>query len=128
MEQPPSFNAAQIPGIKRVGENYTIRNPVRSDGILRIYVLATPYGDITVQGDEMLRMRINELKALAVMEKVSNSEAFGKALAEAGLEPAEIHRRADHESGRHGAEHHGRHRRIFRAHGLRHGQCRQDAG
>ena len=50
VEQPPSFNAAQVPGIKRVGENYTIRNPVKSDGILRIYVLATPYGDITVMG------------------------------------------------------------------------------
>ena len=87
VEQPPSFNAAQIPGIKRVDDNYTIRNPVKSDGILRIYVLATPYGDITVQGDEMLRMRINELKALALLEKVSNSESFGKALAEAGLSP-----------------------------------------
>ena len=87
VEQPPSFNAAQVPGIKRVGENYTVRNPVKSDGILRIYVLATPYGDITVMGDEMLRMRINELNALAALEKVSNSESFGKALAEAGLSP-----------------------------------------
>jgi hypothetical protein len=87
VEQPPSFNAAQVPGIKRVDDNYTIRNPVKSDGILRVYVLATPYGDITVQGDEMLRMRINELKALAALEQVSNSESFGKALAEAGLSP-----------------------------------------
>jgi len=87
LEQPPSFNAAQIPGINRVGENYTIHNPVKSDGILRIYVLTTPYGEITVQGDEMLRMRINELKALAALEKVSTSESFGKALAEAGLGP-----------------------------------------
>jgi hypothetical protein len=87
VEQPPSFNAAQIPGIKRVGDNYTIRTPVRSDGILRIYVLTTPYGDITVQGDEMLHMRVNELHALALLEKVSNSESFGKALAEAGLSP-----------------------------------------
>jgi hypothetical protein len=86
-EQPPTFNAAQLSGIKRVGENYTIRNPVKSDGILRLYVLVTPYGDIAVQGDEMLRMRINELNALAVLEKVSNSETFGKALAEAGLSP-----------------------------------------
>lgn len=87
VEQPPSFNAAQIPFVKRVGENYTIHSPVKSDGILRIYVLTTPYGDITVQGDEMLRMRINELNALALLEKVSNSESFGKALAEAGLSP-----------------------------------------
>jgi hypothetical protein len=86
-EQPPSFNAAQLPGIKRIGSNYTIKNPVRSDGILRIYVLTTPYGEYTVEGDEMLRMRLNELKALAALEKVSNSQSFGKALAEAGLSP-----------------------------------------
>jgi len=86
-ENPPSFNAAQLPGIKRIGANYTIRNPVRSDGILRVYVLATPYGDLTVKGDEMLRMRINELTALAALEKVSSSETFGRALAEAGISP-----------------------------------------
>jgi hypothetical protein len=86
-ERPPSFNAAQIPGIKRIGSNYTIENPVRSDGILRIYVLQTPYGKYTVQGDEMLRMRLNEFAALAALEKVSNSQSFAKALAEAGLSP-----------------------------------------
>jgi hypothetical protein len=86
-ERPPSFNAAQIRGIKRVGSNYTILTPVRSDGLLRIYVLKTPYGRFTVQGDEMMRMRQNELYALARMEKMTTSEAFGKALAEAGLSP-----------------------------------------
>jgi hypothetical protein len=86
-EKPPVFNAAQLSAFRRVGPNYTIRNPVRSDGILRIYVLATPYGEITVNGDEMLRMRVNELNALAEMEKVSNSESFGRALAEAGISP-----------------------------------------
>jgi hypothetical protein len=86
-ERPPSFNAAQIRGIKRVGSNYTILTPVRSDGLLRIYVLKTPYGRFRVQGDEMMRMRQNELYALARLEKVRNSDAFGKALAEAGLSP-----------------------------------------
>jgi hypothetical protein len=86
-ERPPSFNAAQLRGIKRIGANYTVRNPVRSDGILRDYVLATPYGDIKVAGDEMLRMRINELNALAALEKVSTSESFSRALAEAGISP-----------------------------------------
>ncbi len=86
-ERPPSFNAAQIRGIKRVGDNYTIANPVRSDGLLRIYVLKTPYGQFSVQGDEMMRMRQNELYALAKLEKVRNSDAFGQALAQAGLSP-----------------------------------------
>jgi len=86
-EQPPSFNAAQIRGIKRVGTNYTIQTPVRSDGLLRIYVLTTPYGKLEVEGDQMMHMRQNELYALAQLEKVSNSESFGRALAEAGLSP-----------------------------------------
>lgn len=87
VEAPPSFNAAQIHGIARVGVNYTIQSPVRSDGLMRVYRLKTPYGNITVHGDEMLHMRLNELHALALLEKVSNSESFGKALAQAGLNP-----------------------------------------
>jgi hypothetical protein len=86
-EPPPSFNAAKIANITRVGTNYTIENPVRSDGLLRVYVLATPYGKFTVRGDAMLRMRTNELKALALLEKVSESDAFGQALVKAGLNP-----------------------------------------
>jgi len=87
MESPPSFNAAKIRGITRVGSNYTIENPVRSDGLLRVYLLATPYGKFTVRGDAMLQMRTNELKALALLEKVSTSDAFGQALVKAGINP-----------------------------------------
>jgi hypothetical protein len=35
----------------------------------------------------MLRMRTNELNALATLEKVSNSDSFGQALVKAGLNP-----------------------------------------
>jgi len=34
-----------------------------------------------------LRMRLNELNAMALLEKVSNSDSFGKALTQAGLSP-----------------------------------------
>jgi hypothetical protein len=87
VEQPPSFNAAQIAGIKRVGPNYTVRNPVRSDGLVRVYVLDTPYGEFTVHGDEMMHMRIREFEALAKLEHVTNSESFTQALAQAGISP-----------------------------------------
>ncbi len=86
-ENPPSYNAAQIRGIKRVGANYTILTPVRSDGLMRNYVLATPYGELAVAGDAMLHMRLNELRALALLEKVSSSDTFAKSLAQAGLNP-----------------------------------------
>lgn len=87
VENPPTFTADQIQGIKPVGANYTIENPVRSDGMLRVYNLTTPYGKFVVRGDDMMRMRINELIALAALEQVSNSKAFGDALAQAGLSP-----------------------------------------
>jgi hypothetical protein len=86
-ENPPSYNAAQIRGLKRVGPNYTILTPVRSDGLMRNYVLATPYGELAVPGDAMLHMRLKELQALALLEKVSNSDTFAKSLAQAGLNP-----------------------------------------
>ena len=57
-EPPPSFNAAQIPGIARAGVNYSIDNRVTSDGILRVYRLRTRYGDFTVFGDGMIGLRI----------------------------------------------------------------------
>jgi hypothetical protein len=86
-EQPPSFSPDKIPGLRPSGTNYTVKSPVRSDGLLRVYVLATPYGDITVHGDQMLKMRLNELVALAELEKVAGSDAFAKSLVEAGLSP-----------------------------------------
>ena len=86
-ERPPNFAAGKIPGIKIGDENYSIQDPVRSDGLLRLYTLGSPYGDIGAQGDQMAKMRIVELAALRELEKISGSESFGKALAEAGLSP-----------------------------------------
>ena len=86
-ERPASFAANKIRGLKPIGESYAVRSPVRSDGFLRIYTLTTPYGDAAVHGDQMLRMRLNELAALAELEKVSGSETFSTALVEAGLSP-----------------------------------------
>ena len=86
-ERPPSYTAAKISGIKPAGENFTIKNPVRSDGLLRLYNVETSYGTLNVHGDQMMRMRINELAALQELEKISGSETFAKALAEAGISP-----------------------------------------
>ena len=87
LERPPSFEIGQIAGFWPSGDNYTIPNPVRSDGLLRIYTLKTPYGEFVVHGDQMLRMRINELAALRELEKIANSDSYTKALIEAGLSP-----------------------------------------
>ena len=82
-ERPPSFAVAKIPGLRPSAENYTIKDPVRSDGILRIYSLTMPYGDLSAHGDHLLRMRLNELAALRELEKVSGPDTFAKVPVEA---------------------------------------------
>lgn len=86
-EQPPKFDAAKIGGLRPSGPNYTVTSPVRSDGFLRVYELKTPYGDVIANGDAVLQMRLIELAAVVELDKVNNSDAFNRALAEAGLRP-----------------------------------------
>ena len=86
-EKARSFDPKLIPGISAGGPNYSIVNPVQSDGFMRIYTLKTPYGDFITIGDFLMRIRQRELAALRELEKVNESEAFNKALAEAGLSP-----------------------------------------
>ncbi len=86
-ERPRTFAISAIPGLKAADDNYTIAEPVRSDGLLRIYSLTTPYGDFSVHGDQMMRMRLVELAVLRELEKISGSETFSKSLVAAGLSP-----------------------------------------
>jgi hypothetical protein len=86
-EAAPNFDATKIPGIRAAGPNYSIVNPVRSDGFLRVYQVRSPYGDFTVNGDAFMQVRMIELAAVHELDKVNNSDAFNRALAEAGLRP-----------------------------------------
>jgi hypothetical protein len=86
-EPAPSFDPSRIPGIKASGPNYSIVNPVRSDGFLRIYSVRSPYGDFGVTSDAMMQVRQRELAAILELDKVNTSDAFNKALVEAGVAP-----------------------------------------
>lgn len=87
-ERPPSFSAARILGSKASSEAYTVKDPVRSDGLLRLYEISTPSnGDVGAHGDLMLRTRLVEITALHELDKISHSETFSKALLDAGLSP-----------------------------------------
>jgi hypothetical protein len=86
-EPAPNFDPNRIPGIKAQGANYSIVNPVRSDGFLRVYSVKSPYGDFGVTSDAMMQVRQRELAAILELDKVTTSDAFNKALAEAGVAP-----------------------------------------
>jgi len=86
-ERAPTFDAGRVPGVRASGPNYVISNPVTSDGFMRIYTLRTSYGDFTVIGDALMRTRLVELNALVELDKLTDSESFNKALADAGIAP-----------------------------------------
>jgi len=80
--QPPIFlNAAEVlPGELLRGSNYTVEQKVVNDGLINTYTLTTDYGPTTVESTGRLLMRIDELKALAVMEDVDRKGIFGEAV------------------------------------------------
>lgn len=86
-EPAPNFDPNRIPGIKAKGPNFSISSPVRSDGFLRIYNVRSPYGDFSITSDAMMQVRQRELAAIIELDKINTSDAFNKALVEAGVAP-----------------------------------------
>ncbi len=89
-ERPATFDPHKIRGIRSTGVNYSIAAPVRSDGFLRIYSVNSAYGPFTVVSDAMMQVRARELAATAELDRLTESEAFNRALGEAGLAPVKF--------------------------------------
>ena len=89
-ENPPVFSASELLGADAQGPGYKVQEQVTSDGYLRIYNVETPWGMVSVHGDQMMNMRIKEIHALDAMDKTANSKEFGDALLRAGLKPVEF--------------------------------------
>jgi hypothetical protein len=90
LENASAQPAKAVLGAAASGVNYRVRNPVTTDGFLRVYTLETTYGTFTVYGDAMLQQRRRELAALAALDKESRTKAFGNAVVKAGAAPIEL--------------------------------------
>ena len=86
-EQPPETTAASVLGADTKGENWTVAPTVRSDGFVRLFAVTTPYGDFQVNGHRRMNERLQELRALKVLEEMSETEVFADAVGAAGLAP-----------------------------------------
>ena len=64
------------------GKNYTVKEPVKNDGLFNIYEVTTDYGPLTAQSTAVLMQRISELRALAAMDEINQSGEFGGGLVE----------------------------------------------
>jgi hypothetical protein len=86
-EPPPETTAASALGAEVKGANWTVAPTVRSDGFVRLYAVETPYGDFQVNGHRRMSERLQELRALKLLEEMSETRVFADAVATAGLAP-----------------------------------------
>jgi hypothetical protein len=69
------------------GPNYHITAAVRSDGLMRIFIIDSSYGQFQVNGVGLTKVFIQELKAVDALEKMSKSDIFVKSLGKAASAP-----------------------------------------
>lgn len=89
-EAPPVLSAdLLLPLGLRQGPHHQVAEEVANDGYLNTYVIESDYGLFTARGDDLLRVRVTEVGALAALSEVTRSEAFTEAAAAAAKRPFE---------------------------------------
>ena len=84
-ETPPVLSAKNVLPPELVsGEGFTVENKVTSDGYFNRYELKTRFGTFKVEGQQLLELRIGELRALNELDKMSSSKVLGDAVYESG--------------------------------------------
>ncbi len=79
--------AELLPPSLLAGPHYRIEPQVVTAGFANWYVVRSDYGDFEIRGDRMLHKRIREIEALAALDEMSKTEAFGKAAGNALKSP-----------------------------------------
>jgi hypothetical protein len=87
-ESPPTLSAAKVvPPNLLQGPYHKIVGPVTVQGFLNRYQMQTKYGTFTVEGTELLRMRVHEVAATAQLEKVNSAETLVASAGRTALKP-----------------------------------------
>lgn len=86
-EVPQEKTAATSLGALMQGNNYRVAAKVRSDGNMYIFIVDTKYGKFQVDGIELTKVFIQELRALDALEKISQSDTFAQSLGRSATAP-----------------------------------------
>ena len=90
LEKPKTVGAQVFLGPTVIGPNYKVKPQARSDGMMRLFTVETPYGEFQFDGVEFAEMRLRELDAVAALEKMSQSDRFMSALGRAAFAPVKF--------------------------------------
>ena len=82
----PVLSASKIlPPELLSGPNHRVQEKVTSDGIVNIYKIDSRFGTFDAVSTAMLRVRVQEINAMAVMDQLKGTKEFGDAVKEASL-------------------------------------------
>ncbi|MGH7846357.1 MAG: hypothetical protein ACREQW_14465 [Candidatus Binatia bacterium] len=81
------LNASKIlPSELLAGPHHRIQERVQNDGYMNLYIIDSKFGQFTAVSNAMLRKRVQEINALAVMEAIKGTKEYGASIKEAGLD------------------------------------------
>ena len=90
-EVPANRSAAQIlPANLIAGPHYRVRDKVVSYGYMHHFTVDSDFGVFEVTGDGALRKLVKEIKAIAALKKIEQSEAFIKSVGYAAKAPVRL--------------------------------------
>ena len=79
-ETPPILRFEDIqPEIPQLGLYHRIEDEVHNDGYYNRYALSTTFGLLLAQGDDLLRVRLHELRAIQRMDAFRKTDVFARA-------------------------------------------------
>ena len=87
-EQPPSFQASQVlPPNLLSSPYYTVGNAVGLDNFQYVFRVDTRWGDFTVKGSDLMRVRAREMAATAKLEEIDSAGTLVNAAGRTALKP-----------------------------------------
>jgi hypothetical protein len=79
--------AAERQAGEAAGPHHVVEEKVYTDGYTHVFTIASDFGSFHARGDDMLRIRLNEIRALAAMQEMSATKEFTVAVANALASP-----------------------------------------
>jgi hypothetical protein len=85
-EQIPVLSASKIlPPELLTGPNHRVQERVTTDGFLNIYTIDSKFGQFKAVSTALLGVRIQEINAMAAMDKLKGTKEYGTAVKESAL-------------------------------------------
>ncbi len=87
-ETPPVLRARDLlPPELAKGPHHEVDETVVTDGFRNVYTITSEFGSFEARGDDMLRIRVHEIEALAAFDEMSASREFTTAVGNALKSP-----------------------------------------